>query len=137
MYQAKEHFFILQCTYNYSNSWRWCFRSLSRISWRGKKFLESCRNVVYCQEIEYKPLFIGAWKVEKSKPYLDNSKVFKREKYIWTFMNGSGRLIFYFIQIRLQHFRDGKNGILLPKLFWPTARKNCSIETVKDQNNFW
>ena len=40
------------------------------------------------------------------------------------------------------------NGILLPKLFWPTLRKNCSreliekkleqfIQTVKGQNNFW
>ena len=55
------------------------------------------------------------------------------------------------------------NGILLPKLFWPTARKKCSsdrekllkfeaegqefanilrsleqfIQTVKGQNNFW
>ena len=25
------------------------------------------------------------------------------------------------------------NGILLPKLFWPTVRKNCSC----DQENFW
>ena len=56
-----------------------------------------------------------------------------------------------------------RNGILLPKLFWPTVRKNCSsdrekllkfeaegqefskflgsleqfIQTVKGQNNFW
>ena len=56
-----------------------------------------------------------------------------------------------------------KNGILLPKLFWPTVRKKCSsdrekllkfevegrefakflrsleqfIQTVKGQNNFW
>ena len=56
-----------------------------------------------------------------------------------------------------------KNGILLPKLFWSTVRKNCSsdrekhlkfeaegrefakilrsleqfIQTVKGQNNFW
>ena len=51
-----------------------------------------------------------------------------------------------------------KNGILLPKLFWPTVRKNCStfefeaegrefskflrsleqfIQTVKGQNNSW
>ena len=56
-----------------------------------------------------------------------------------------------------------KNGILLPKLFWPIVRKNCSrdrekllkfeaegrefakilisleqfIQTVKGQNNFW
>ena len=52
-----------------------------------------------------------------------------------------------------------KNGILLPKLFWPTVGKNCSsdrekeaegrefsnflrlleqfIQTVKGQNNFW
>ena len=56
-----------------------------------------------------------------------------------------------------------KNGILLPKLFWPNVRKNCSsdwekllkfeaegrefskilrsleqfIQTVKGQNNFW
>ena len=55
------------------------------------------------------------------------------------------------------------NGILLPKLFWPTVRKNCScdqenllkfkaeglefakilrsleqfIQTVKGRNNFW
>ena len=41
------------------------------------------------------------------------------------------------------------NDILLPKLFWPTVRKNCSsdreflrsleqfIQTVKGQNNFW
>ena len=58
---------------------------------------------------------------------------------------------------------DGGNGILFPKLFWPTVRKNCSryrekllkfeaegrefakflksieqfIQTVKGQNNFW
>ena len=25
------------------------------------------------------------------------------------------------------------DGILLPKLFWPTVRKNCS----RDQENFW
>ena len=57
----------------------------------------------------------------------------------------------------------GKNGILLPKLFWPTVRRNCSsdweknlkfeaegwdfaknfrsleqfVGTVKGQNNFW
>ena len=45
-----------------------------------------------------------------------------------------------------------RNGILLPKLFWPTVRKNCSsdreklvkfeaegqfIQTVKGQNKFW
>ena len=51
-----------------------------------------------------------------------------------------------------------RNGILLPKLFWPTVRKNCSsdrekaegrefanilksleqfIQTMKGQNNFW
>ena len=54
-----------------------------------------------------------------------------------------------------------RNGILLPKLFWPTVRKKCSsdrelkfeaedwdfaknlrsleqfIQTVKGQNNFW
>ena len=56
-----------------------------------------------------------------------------------------------------------KNGILLPKLFWPTVRKKCSsdrenvlkfeaegqelakffllleqlVQTVKGQNNFW
>ena len=61
------------------------------------------------------------------------------------------------------HFSLKKNGILLPKLFWPTVRKNCSsdqekllkfeaegwefakflrsleqfIQTVKGQNNFW
>ena len=58
---------------------------------------------------------------------------------------------------------ESDNGILLPKLFWPTERKNCSsdqekllkfvaegwefanflrsleqfIQTVKGQNNFW
>ena len=60
-------------------------------------------------------------------------------------------------------FKFLKNGILLPKLFWPTVNKNCSsdrekllkfeaegrefakflrsleqfIQTVKGQNNFW
>ena len=60
-------------------------------------------------------------------------------------------------------FKQLKFGILLPKLFWPTMRKNCSsdrefflkfeaegqefakflrsleqfIQTVKGQNNFW
>ena len=60
-------------------------------------------------------------------------------------------------------FSKLNNGILLPKLFWPTVRKNCSsdqekrlkfeaegrefakflrsleqfIQTVKGQNNFW
>ena len=59
--------------------------------------------------------------------------------------------------------KRNENGILLPKLFWPTVRKNCSsdrekllkfeakglefakslrsleqfIQTVKGQNNFW
>ena len=59
--------------------------------------------------------------------------------------------------------RQSKSGILLPKLFWPTVRKNCSIDgetllkfeaegqkfaknlrsleqfiqTVKGQNNLW
>ena len=62
-----------------------------------------------------------------------------------------------------QEKRSYNNGILLPKLFWPTVRKNCSsdlkkllkfetegrefaknlrslrqfIQTVKGQNNFW
>ena len=48
------------------------------------------------------------------------------------------------------YFSDIDNGILLPKLFWPTVRKICSrdwekllrsleqfIQTVKGQNNFW
>ena len=63
-----------------------------------------------------------------------------------------------FICLRLtEQYRD---NILLPKLFWPTVRKNCSsdrekllkfeaegrefsrsleqfIQTVKGQNNFW
>ena len=63
----------------------------------------------------------------------------------------------------LNIFDLARNGILLPKLFWPTVRKNCSsdrekplkfeaegqefeiflrsleqfIQTVKGQNNFW
>ena len=28
-----------------------------------------------------------------------------------------------------------KNGILLPKLFWPTVRKNCSSD--RENENFW
>ena len=64
---------------------------------------------------------------------------------------------------RLEQKENDKNGILLPKLFWPTVRKNCSsdrekllkfeaegrkfakflrsleqfVQTVKGQNNFW
>ena len=64
-----------------------------------------------------------------------------------------------FVNVQKQVLRDD-NGILLPKLLWPTVRKNCSsdrekvlkfeaeggeffrsleqfIQTVKSQNNFW
>ena len=67
------------------------------------------------------------------------------------------------IKIFVVHPAFVTNGILLPKLFWPTVRKNCSndwekllkfeaegrefakflrsleqfIQTVKGQNNFW
>ena len=63
----------------------------------------------------------------------------------------------------LSFFKHFRNGILLPKLFWPTVRKNCSsdrekllkfeaegrefakflrsleefIQKVKGQKNFW
>ena len=30
-----------------------------------------------------------------------------------------------------------RNGILLPKLFWPTVRKNCSSDREKRLQNFW
>ena len=30
----------------------------------------------------------------------------------------------------------GRNGILLPKLFWPTVRKNCSSGLEKNLQNF-
>ena len=75
----------------------------------------------------------------------------------------------HFVYLRNMHWKakcerkSGENGILLPKLFWPTARKNCSsdreklmkfeaegrefakflrsleqfIQTVNGQNNFW
>ena len=74
--------------------------------------------------------------------------------------------MFFTDKSRLESFNlpmIGSNGILLPKLFWPTVRKNCSsdrekllkfeaecwefkkklrsleqfIQTVKGQNNFW
>ena len=31
----------------------------------------------------------------------------------------------------LSFFKHFKNGILLPKLFWPTVRKNCSSDREK------
>ena len=59
-------------------------------------------------------------------------------------------------KIRVFYFGKGsglftvRNGILLPKLFWPTVRKNCSsvwekllrsldqfIQTVEGQKNVW
>ena len=62
--------------------------------------------------------------------------------------------------ILIDYIYRSVNGILLPKLFWPTVRKNCSsdrlkfeaeggefakilrslkqfVQTVKGQNNFW
>ena len=71
--------------------------------------------------------------------------------------------VWLFFKKRHFFFQCGKHGILLPKLFWPTVRKNCSsdwekllkfeaegrefakflrsleqfIQTVKGQNNFW
>ena len=70
---------------------------------------------------------------------------------------------FKFLFIKITHGETYTNGILLPKLFWPTVRKNCSsdrkkllkfeakgrefakflrwlekfLQTVKGQNNFW
>ena len=65
------------------------------------------------------------------------------------------------IKLKCKWKVDDENGILLPKLFWPTVRKKCSndlilkfeaegqefakflrsleqfIQTVKGQNNFW
>ena len=64
---------------------------------------------------------------------------------------------------KIKTLGNQKNGILLPKLFWPTVRKNCSsdqekllklkaegrefakilrsleqfIQSVQGQNNFW
>ena len=72
------------------------------------------------------------------------------------------RLLEQFIQT-VKGSEKVRNGILLPKLFWPTVRKNCSsdrekllkfeaegrefakflrsyeqfIQTVKGQDNFW
>ena len=67
----------------------------------------------------------------------------------------------FFEKIRIKNqISYGKNGILLPKLFWPAVRKKCSsdqekfeaedrelenllrlleqfVQTVKGQNNFW
>ena len=74
------------------------------------------------------------------------------------FWNPSMQEVFF-----VTEFNEVRNGILLPKLFWPTVRKNCSsdrdvflkfeaegqefakilrsleqfIWTVKGQNNFW
>ena len=33
--------------------------------------------------------------------------------------------------IQTKEFEEDKNGILLPKLFWPTMRKNCSSDREK------
>ena len=33
--------------------------------------------------------------------------------------------------ISLESERSLQNGILLPKLFWPTVRKNCSSDQIK------
>ena len=30
-----------------------------------------------------------------------------------------------------ENYKKRKNGILLPKLFWPTVRKNCSSDREK------
>ena len=40
---------------------------------------------------------------------------------------------------RTIYSNSGVNGILLPKLFWPTVRKNCSSDQEKVLNlqNFW
>jgi hypothetical protein len=71
----------------------------------------------------------------------------------WTPLSRFWGPVLIFIKILLEIKR---NGILLPKLFWPTVRKNCSsdrenflefakilrsleqfVRTVKGLNNFW
>ena len=51
-------------------------------------------------------------------------------------------LYYLLLECTEKHLHALENGILLPKLFLPTVRKNCSsdqqfIQTVKGQNNFW
>ena len=72
-------------------------------------------------------------------------------------------LAYFMPKKNLKNQNQNRNGILLPKLFWPTVRKNCSSDrekllkfeaegwefakflrsleqfdrTVKGQNNFW
>ena len=71
-------------------------------------------------------------------------------------------MVWFYVCAKAQNMEKAVNGILLPKLFWPTVRKNCSsdrekllkfeaegrefskilrsleqfIQTVKGQNNF-
>ena len=40
-----------------------------------------------------------------------------------------------FQKLNLSKNADNKNGILLPNLFWPTARKNCSSK--QKSKKFW
>ena len=102
-----------------------------------------------------------------------NMKIFwhhDSHRIYWIISFGDLDIIFSYLSYDCQHskwiimqkFSDGGNGILLPKLFWPTVRKNCSsdrekllkfdaegrefakhlrsleqfIQTVKGQNNF-
>ena len=94
--------------------------------------------------------FYRPWQISKSVPlFLQISKVWTD---VWHFTCEKRRSISYL-----------NNGILLPKMFWPTVRKNCSsdrekllkfeaegwefakllrsleqfIQTVKGQNNIW
>ena len=46
----------------------------------------------------------------------------------WSVWLWSGLEVCYWAYVICMHFQNIKNGILLPKLIWPTARKNCSSD---------
>ena len=48
---------------------------------------------------------------------------------IWTFLMSYIYMSQYFYEAK--HSQMLRNGILLPKLFWPTVRKNCSSDREK------
>ena len=89
-------------------------------NWEKNQFCNNCRHLFcpYSQTIQFSVhLGFTNWDIKMDEEVVCHSLTFV--------LPGSTSTLNYFYPFIF------RNGILLPKLFWPTVRKNCSIDWEK------
>ena len=110
------------------------------------------KEIKFFFRLEFNRFGLFSYNVRQDRPVLKNQPTihldfWKQNPGIQSFVSGHTVVIetWFSGSSYLFQFKDGfsfRNGILLPKLFWPTLRKHCSrslepfIQTVKEQNAF-